>query len=516
MNSMDAQDHREGNSPSPQQPASSVSESRRLLQLRQLCLLDTQPDEAFDRVTRLAARVLHVPIALISLVDESRVWFKSRVGLDVAQFPRDITLCARVIAERRALVVPDATRDPRYAANPLVTGAPQLRAYLGVPLYSKGREPVGTLCAIDLQAREFDADEIDLWNDFAGLVQDMLYAHELAVESEQQLRAAAASAEKHTQMERRLQRIANHIPAMIGYWNTELRCQFANEAYRAYSGLDPEQMIGLHFRELLGEEIYARNSPYAHAALAGKQQKFQRSAFNAAGKLQHTEGQYLPDYDETGAVCGFFVLVTDITELTAAKGDLEAINARLLKESTTDFLTGLANRRVFTERSEAAFRRFQQTGDPYSLVVMDLDNFKLVNDGFGHEIGDRVLGEMGKILGGGLRGRDDLPARLGGEEFAVLCPGDFTESSLQEMAARIQSQINSTTVESPAGPVSFSASFGIASVSAADSSWTNAFARADSALYKAKETGKNRIVFGGSSAKGTTGRFRSMGIPPLK
>ncbi len=275
-------------------------------------------------------------------------------------------------------------------------------------------------------------------------------------------------------------------------------------------------MIGLHFRELMGEPIYVENSPYAYAALAGEQQRFQRSANGRDGKRLDTKGQYLPDYDETGAVCGFFVLVTDITELTAAKGDLEVINAKLLKESTTDFLTGLANRRVFTERSEAAFRRFQESGDSYSLIVVDLDNFKLVNDRHGHEIGDRVLSTMGEILGGQLRGRDDLAARLGGEEFAVLCPGSFTENSLQEMAGRIQAQINKSTVDSPDGPVSFTASFGIASVHAGDSSWTGAFARADSALYEAKETGKNRIVFGGSSARGTTGRYRSMGIPPLK
>lgn len=512
---MGAQDHRQSVSP-PREPAPPASESRRLLQLRQLGILDTPPDASFDRLTRLAARILRVPIALISLVDESRVWFKSRVGLEVAQFPREITLCTRVIEERQVLVIPDATRDPSCAANPLVTGAPHLRSYLGVPLYSKGREPIGTLCAIDVQPRDFGAEEIAVWSDFAGLVQDMLCARELAVESGHLLRAAAASAEKHTQMERRLQRIADHIPALIGYWNTELRCEFANEAYRAYSGLAPEQMIGLHFREVLGEEIYARNSPYAYAALAGEMQRFQRSAVGPDGKLLHTEAQYLPDHDEAGAVCGFFVLVTNITELTAAKADLEVINAKLLKESTTDFLTGLANRRVFTERSEAAFRRFQETGDPYSLIVMDLDNFKQINDSMGHEIGDRVLHAMGEILGGQIRGRDDLAARLGGEEFAVLCPGNFTENSLEEMAGRIRAQINKATADSPKGPVSFTSSFGVATVNAGDSSWTDAFARADSALYEAKETGKNRIVFGGPTAKGTTGRFRSMGIPPLK
>jgi diguanylate cyclase (GGDEF)-like protein len=275
-------------------------------------------------------------------------------------------------------------------------------------------------------------------------------------------------------------------------------------------------MIGRHFREVLGERLFAMNSPHAYAALAGEAQRFQRRIVNAEGEARYTEGQYLPDRDETGAVRGFFVLVTDVTELTEAKGALELSNAQLLKESTTDFLTGLANRRVFSERSDAAFSRFQGTGEGYALILLDLDDFKHVNDSLGHEIGDRVLNALGGILIGELRGRSDLPARLGGEEFAVLCQGSFTEESLLDLAGRIRARIHRTVIDTPKGPVSFTSSFGIACSRAGDGNWTAAFARADSALYEAKETGKDRIVFGHSTAKGTTGRFRSMGIPPVR
>jgi diguanylate cyclase (GGDEF)-like protein/PAS domain S-box-containing protein len=372
------------------------------------------------------------------------------------------------------------------------------------------------LHALDPQQREFNTDDIETWKDFARLVEDVIHARELAEESEWLLRAAAASEQKHTQMERRLQRIADSIPALIGYWNTDLHCEFANDAYRAYSGLTTEQMIGKHFREVLGERLFALNSPHAYAALAGEAQRFQRRIVGADGKARFTEGQYLPDRDETGAVRGFFVLVTDVTELTEAKGALEQSNAQLLKESTTDFLTGLANRRVFSEHSEVAYRRFAETGEGFALILLDLDDFKHINDSLGHEIGDRVLNALGDLLLGELRDRSDLPARLGGEEFAVLCRGSFTEQSLQELAGRIRARIRRTAVDTPKGPVSFTSSFGIACSREGDNSWTAAFARADSALYEAKETGKDRIVFGQSTAKGTTGRFRSMGIPPAK
>jgi diguanylate cyclase (GGDEF)-like protein/PAS domain S-box-containing protein len=391
-----------------------------------------------------------------------------------------------------------------------------VRAWLGVPFHTRSGHAIGILSGMDTQPRSFSTDDIAVWSDFARIIEDIIHARELAVESEWLLRAAQASEQKHTEVERRLQRIADSIPALIGYWNTELRCEFANDAYRAYSGLTPQQMIGRHIREVLGEKLFTLNAPHAHAALAGEPQRFQRRVIGQDGAPRDTEGQYLPDRDANGVVRGFFVLVTDVTELTTAKGALEVSNAKLLKESTTDFLTGLANRRVFTERCEAAAARIRKSGEGYAMVLLDLDDFKKINDSFGHDNGDKVLQAVGNILSSQLRERDDLAARLGGEEFAILCQGEFTEESLQELAGRIRSQINTTSVATPKGPVSFTSSFGIAHSGPTDSSWTDAFARADAALYEAKEAGKDCIVFGRSAAKGTTGRFKSMGIPPDK
>lgn len=491
-----------------------AGEARRLLELRQLGLLDTAPEECFDRMARLAARTLQLPIALISLVDEDREWVKSCVGVEATQFPRAASFAAHAIAQPQPLIVTDAALDPRFAANQLVTGAPHARAFLGIPFQTRSGQRIGVLGGIDIQPRSFEAGTIATWSDFARLVEYMIHARELTVGSARLLRAAEASEEKHTAVERRLQRIADSIPALIAYWNTELRCEFANDAYRVYSGLTSEQMTGLHFKEVLGEKVFAMNSPHAYAALAGEPQRFLRRTVGADGVARDTEGQYLPDRDENGVVRGFFVLVTDVTELATAKDALEVSNAQLLKESTTDFLTGLANRRVFTERCEAAAARFRATGEAYALVLLDLDDFKHVNDSFGHDNGDKVLRATGEILGSLLRERDDLAARLGGEEFAILCPGQFTEESLHELAGRIRVQINRTIVDTPKGPVAFTSSFGIARSNPGDTSWTDTFARADGALYEAKEAGKDRIVFGRSAARSPTGRFRSMGIPP--
>ena len=501
--------------PMPAASRPPAGEERRLWELHQLCLLDTPPDESFDRITRLAAKALGVSTAVISLVDENRVWLKSTLGLTAREVPRDVSLCACAVAQREALHIPDATLDPRFSANPLVTGAPHVRAYLGVPIFTRSGEAVGTLCGMDSEPREFTAEEVSLWHDFASVVQDMIHARELTVEGELLLRSATSSEQKHLEMERRLQRIADHIPALIAYWNAELRCEFANDAYRMYSGLTPAQMIGRHIREVLGDDLFERNSTHAYAALRGEPQRFQRKIQHPDGQMRYTEGQYLPDRDATGEVQGFFVLVTDVTDLTVAKDALEVSNARLLKESTTDFLTGLANRRVFTDRCEALCRRLHTTGEGYALIVLDLDDFKHINDTLGHEVGDQVLGAVGKALAGQVRERQDLAARLGGEEFAVLCGGNFTEQSLLDLAERIRTRISQCAVDSPKGRAAITASIGIAVSVATDSSWTQTFARADSALYEAKDTGKNRAVFG-SMVGGSTGRFKSLGIAPEK
>src|SRR6266446_586258 len=114
-----------------------VNETERLAALRRYCVLDTAPESAFDRLTRVVAHVFRVPTVLVSLVESDRQWFKSRIGLDATETSRDV------------LIVPDATRDPRFADNPLVAGAPGLRFYAGAPLITADGFALGTLCAID-------------------------------------------------------------------------------------------------------------------------------------------------------------------------------------------------------------------------------------------------------------------------------------------------------------------------------------------------------------------------------
>ncbi|EJN01233.1 PAS domain S-box protein [Herbaspirillum sp. YR522] len=147
-----------------------VEENKRLAVLHSLGLLDSAPDPAFDRVTRLASKLLDVPISLISLLDAERQWFKSRVGLEVEQTPRSQAFCAYTIMEESSLVVPDAINDARFRDNPLVLSEPSIRFYAGVPIRSNEGLPIGTLCVLDSKPKTLKPEELELLQDLASIV----------------------------------------------------------------------------------------------------------------------------------------------------------------------------------------------------------------------------------------------------------------------------------------------------------------------------------------------------------
>jgi len=134
-------------------------EIKRLNVLWQYEILDTVPEEVFDDLTELAAKICEAPFALISLIDEKRQWFKSKVGLSTTETSRDISFCARAIEQNALFIIPDTLKDKRFSHNPLVTGAPKIRFYAGAPLITPDGYALGTLCVIDQVPRELRPDQ---------------------------------------------------------------------------------------------------------------------------------------------------------------------------------------------------------------------------------------------------------------------------------------------------------------------------------------------------------------------
>jgi diguanylate cyclase (GGDEF)-like protein len=163
-----------------QAPKKPENEATRVDTLRKLNILDSAPEERFDRLTRLAKRLFGVPIALVSLVDADRQWFKSCVGLDATETSRDISFCGHAILGDDIFMIPNALDDERFRDNPLVTEKPHIRFYAGCPLTVANGSKLGTLCLIDVQPRELDEDDRALLRDLARMAEQELAAIQLA------------------------------------------------------------------------------------------------------------------------------------------------------------------------------------------------------------------------------------------------------------------------------------------------------------------------------------------------
>ncbi len=156
-------------------------EAARQATLDQLQLTSAEFEECFDRLTRMIRYVLGVSTATFTVVDCDRQYFKSVQGLDVRQTPRDTAFCAHAILADEILVVPDATKDPRFSDNPLVTGAPHIRFYAGIPIHAHNRMPIGTLCAIDEHPRELMPEQRALLHDLRDILEETLLLRSLSV-----------------------------------------------------------------------------------------------------------------------------------------------------------------------------------------------------------------------------------------------------------------------------------------------------------------------------------------------
>ena len=201
-------------------------EQARLAILDSLKLLDTPPEREFDTIVQLAQRLTGYKIALVSLIDKDRQWFKAKIGLDVDQTPREFAFCVHAVAADDILIVPDASRDDRFSSNPLVTGAPNIRFYAGVPIHAKientssKRFPLGTLCVIDDTPREVDPGDMKILIELAHLVETLIAARTTAATAfhlaEERGRNLQALDRKHRQL-RQAERMAN-----IGSWRLTL------------------------------------------------------------------------------------------------------------------------------------------------------------------------------------------------------------------------------------------------------------------------------------------------------
>jgi PAS domain S-box-containing protein len=290
-----------------------ANEAQRLEALRALNLLDTPPEERFDRITRLAARVLGVPKALLVLVDKDRLYFKSRYGTDLMELDRQGSFSEYTILENKQFIVPDARLDPRFADHPSVTNKPHFRFYVGNPVAATDGSLVGTFCAFDHQPRMPSAEDLAVLRDLALMAQIELNHGELT----QAYKIQQQTEEKLRQSEARFREVVD-IPGKF-VWETTLegKILFMSERVKEVLGYSAEEMTKRgFFDKLVEEDAVIATAKFYYAAQKG--QRFSDLEFRSKtkdGNIVWLTTRGAPMYDPEGKkLIGYRGVCQDITE----------------------------------------------------------------------------------------------------------------------------------------------------------------------------------------------------------
>ena len=293
-----------------------ASEDERLVALERYGLLDTPAERDFDDLVRLAARFCEAPLALLTLVDGTRQWFKARIGVAPTETLRNISFCAHAIRQPGGLIVPDLRLDHRFTENPFVTGPPHVRFYAGAPLVTPDGHALGTLCVLDLVPRRLTQEQ---WESLEALAAQAMAQMELRRRTAEQDRERQQETRAVREHEHQLQIITNNVPVLIARVDADRRYQFANQAYQTLLGIAPEQMLGRTLAEVLGGDAYRVIQPYVDRVLAGEPVTYEACVPFPASGPRFLHLSYVPERGPDGVVVGFVLSAMDLTERRLAE-----------------------------------------------------------------------------------------------------------------------------------------------------------------------------------------------------
>lgn len=461
------------------------NDRRRVAALRDLNILDGARDPGLDRLTELCANLFDTSFAFVSLIDAERQWFFSAHGSDIKETCRDVSFCDHAIAAEGMLYVPDALDDPRFANNPLVTGPPQIRSYLGQAISSADGFFLGALCVIDQRPREFDEADREQLLLLAKVAEDLIQARlqgSMTAQLNELLWREATSLKKANRLLGQAGKIGG-----IGAWEIDLNSgtlHFSDEMY-AIAEFEKSEPLDLS-RALLfyGQGDRDRvEKALLTAVRDGTPFDYEADMVTGKGNIRRIRcsgERFDAAQDDPARVVG---VVRDITE---------AYHTELALKRAADYdsLTGIYNRHAFDRELHNRIRENRATEKNLCLILVDLDGFKEINDQFGHVTGDVVLEEISSRLRS-ITPKDAVLARWGGDEFALLPPLGCSAWEVSELALQAISVLG-PHIEVGGYKVRLTGTCGVARFNR-DLTARELVRRADLALYHGKNCERNSV-----------------------
>ncbi len=459
----------------------------------------SEPEVEYDEIARLVSSVCRTPLSVVMLLDGDGNWYKASGVLRIQESAVAAEFCDWVLSLSDILMVTDASIDARFQLNPQVTGSPRIRFFAGAPILTRDRRMIGVLCTIDMVPRVLTSEQEEGLELLARQLQARIELREQRRELQELVADKERAAAGLAASEELFRAFMNASPFLSYIKDAAGHLLFYNRAFAQRFEVSEKAWLGRSDDQLWGRETSSAMRLHDLDVMSGgTMMENEERLLSPEGLPTCWKTYKFPCHNSAGNVLLAGVAV-DMTEELARKAELEryqqeleGVNDQLRKLSVTDELTGLRNRRAFEERMVLEFSVARRRKRALSVLLIDVDFFKQINDRWGHAAGDTVLRSLGVVLQATVR-VPDLVARYGGEEFAVLLPECGTEAALG-LASRLMERIAAETWEHD--PVTVS--LGVATLTDITVTGYELVEHADEALYTAKRTGRNRAVVYGS------------------